>query len=301
MKNTKKMTDAQRKAWQDEVKNERAEMLTKAVEKFSNSESFKEYLKFMNTFHQYSACNSMLIWLQGGTLVAGFNAWKEKGRSVKKGEKAIRIYAPMIGKGWFTALDENGVPKKDEDGKEIKVLKQYIKGFRRVSVFDVSQTEGKELPELADPKMLTGDMTKEEFENIFKMVSSVTTATVGMEEITSGANGYFAPSENRIAVNKGMSREQTIKTLIHEVTHSLLHNKAEMEKNPKSREQKEVEAESVAYLVCSYLGIDSAEYSFDYVSSWAMGDVKLVTKSMDTVKKTADKIIEVLQEQEKAA
>lgn len=301
MENTKKMTDAQRKAWQDEVKNERAEMLTKAVEKFNNSESFKEYLKFMNTFHQYSACNSLLIWFQGGTLVAGFNAWKEKGRSVKKGEKAIKIYAPVMAKGWFTALDADGKPKVDEDGHEIKVQKQYINGFRRVSVFDVSQTEGKELPELANPKMLTGDMTEEEYNGLFEMISKATTAKVEMEEITNGSNGYFAPQENRIAVNKGMSKEQSIKTLIHEVTHSLLHNEEEMKKNPKSREQKEVEAESVAYLVCSYLGIDSAEYSFEYVSAWALGDVKLITKSMDTIKKTADKIIEVLQNEERAA
>lgn len=300
MKNTKKMTDAQRKAWQDEVKNERAEMLTKAVEKFSNSESFKEYLKFMNTFHQYSACNSLLIWFQGGTLVAGFNAWKEKGRSVKKGEKAIKIYAPVMAKGWFTALDADGNPKVDEDGHEIKVQKQYIKGFRRVSVFDVSQTEGKELPELSEPKMLTGDMNEDEFNGLFDMISKATTATVGFEDIQEG-NGYFAPSENRIAVNRGMSKEQTIKTLIHEVTHSLLHTKEEMKKNPKSREQKEIEAESVAYIVCSYLGIDSAEYSFDYVCGWSMGDTKIVAKSMDTIKKTADKIIEVLQSEERAA
>ena len=300
MKNTKKMTDAQRKAWQDEVKNERAEMLTKAVEKFSNSESFKEYLKFMNTFHQYSACNSLLIWFQGGTLVAGFNAWKEKGRSVKKGEKAIKIYAPVMAKGWFTALDADGNPKVDEDGHEIKVQKQYIKGFRRVSVFDVSQTEGKELPELSEPKMLTGDMNEDEFNGLFDMISKATTAKVGYEDIQEG-NGYFAPSENRIAVNRGMSKEQTIKTLIHEVTHSLLHTKEEMKKNPKSREQKEIEAESVAYIVCSYLGIDSAEYSFEYVCGWSMGDTKIVAKSMDTIKKTADKIIEVLQSEERAA
>lgn len=300
MKNTKKMTDAQRKAWQDEVKNERAEMLTKAVEKLSNSESFKEYLKFMNTFHQYSACNSLLIWFQGGTLVAGFNAWKEKGRSVKKGEKAIKIYAPVMAKGWFTALDADGNPKVDEDGHEIKVQKQYIKGFRRVSVFDVSQTEGKKLPELSEPKMLTGDMNEDEFNGLFDMISKATTAKVGFEDLQEG-NGYFAPSENRIAVNRGMSKEQTIKTLIHEVTHSLLHTKEEMKKNPKSREQKEIEAESVAYIVCSYLGIDSAEYSFEYVCGWSMGDTKIVAKSMDTIKKTADKIIEVLQSEERAA
>lgn len=205
-----------------------------------------------------------------------------------------------MAKGWFTALDADGNPKVDEDGHEIKVQKQYIKGFRRVSVFDVSQTEGKELPELSEPKMLTGDMNEDEFNGLFDMISKATTATVGFEDLQEG-NGYFAPSENRIAVNRGMSKEQTIKTLIHEVTHSLLHTKEEMKKNPKSREQKEIEAESVAYIVCSYLGIDSAEYSFEYVCGWSMGDTKIVAKSMDTIKKTADKIIEVLQSEERAA
>lgn len=290
-----------KKNWTEEVKNERADLLAKAVKEFGDSEKFQNYLKFIGTFHQYSINNQILIYFQGGRMVKGFNAWKADGRTVKKGEKAIKIYAPMMGVGFFTVLDENGAPKLDEDGKPVKVKKQFIKGFKRVNVFDVSQTEGDEIPEPDMPKMLTGDMTDEQFNELFSMVCKATTAKVGMEDISGGANGYFRPSDNTIAVNKGMSHEQTIKTLIHETTHSLLHNTEALKSRDVSREQKEIEAESVAYLVCAYLGIESADYSFDYVANWADGDVKSVLKSMDIIKKTADEIIEKMEKQEAAA
>ena len=296
--------------------------LEEGLKELFESEKYKSYLSTMSKFHNYSFNNTLLIALQKpeASLVAGFKAWQTNfNRHVKKGEKGIRILAPAPYKvkeerdrldpvTGEVMLDENGMPQKEE--VEVK-----IPAFRVVSVFDISQTDGEPLPELETKELLS---TVEGYEDFLKAVTYTAPAPVSFEDIPGDSKGYFSPAENRIAVQEGMSESQTLKTLIHETAHSILHRKevdsGDIAAPAKDRNTKEVEAESVAYTVCQHFGIDTSEYSFGYIAGWSSGkDMKELKSSLDTIRRTASELItgiegqlqelqrdrELMQEQEK--
>lgn len=252
------------------------EQLEQGVKNVFDSDSYKEYLDFMQKFYNYSVNNIILIMTQkpDATLVAGYKAWQSKfGRYVRKGEKGITILAPCQHKKVF----------EDNDGNEIE--KKWM-SFRAVKVFDVSQTDGKEIPSYVDT--LKGDV--EGFKTLVERLKEVSPVEVSFEEIKTGANGYFNDAEKRIVVRKNMSEQQTVKTLIHEIAHAILHNGNGEEKDT-DRRTAEVQAESVAYTVCNLIGIDTSDYSFGYVAGWSDGkEVKELTDSMETIRKTAKEI-----------
>lgn len=269
-------------AAKDNVK-EITEQLEQGVKDLFASDKYAEYLSFMGRFYNYSAGNCLLIWLQNpsASLVAGYKAWQTKfKRQVKKGEKGIKILAPCPHKITKTA--------RDEDGNLVEKELRWTT-FRAVSVFDVSQTEGEDIPEIVSE--LTGDV--DGYEELVAKLTALSPVPVGYEDIQDGAKGYYNPVEKRIAIKTGMPESQTVKTLVHEISHAILHNRESGEEKDANRRAKEVQAESVAYTVCSALGLDTADYSFGYVAGWSEGkDVKELSASMDIIRKTAEEIIE---------
>ena len=275
--------------------------LEEGLKELFESEKYKTYLTTMSKFHNYSFNNTLLIAMQKpeATLVAGYKAWQKNfERHVNKGEKAIRILAPasykikeerdkldpVTGEMMF---DENGMPQKEQ-------VEVTIPAFRAVSVFDVSQTDGKPIPELEAQELLS---TVEGYEDFVQALMNVAPVPIGFEDIPGDSKGYFHTEEKRIAVQENMSESQTLKTMVHEVAHSMLHNKEInrddlMEAPAKDRNTKEVEAESVAYTVCKHFGIDTSDYSFGYIAGWSSGkDMKELKSSLDTIRKTASELI----------
>ena len=275
--------------------------LEEGLKELFESEKYKTYLSTMSKFHNYSFNNTLLITMQKpeAMLVAGYQAWQKNfERHVNKGEKAIRILAPapykikeerdkldpVTGEMMF---DENGMPQKEE-------VEVTIPAFRAVSVFDVSQTDGKPIPELEAQELLS---TVEGYEDFVQVLMNVAPVPIGFEDIPGDSKGYFHTEEKRIAVQENMSESQTLKTMVHEVAHSMLHNKEInrddlMEVPAKDRNTKEVEAESVAYTVCQHFGIDTSDYSFGYIAGWSSGkDMKELKSSLDTIRKTASELI----------
>ena len=278
--------------------------LERGLTELFNSDSYKNYLSTMSKFHNYSFNNTLLIAMQKpeASLVAGYNAWQKNfGRHVNKGEKAIRILAPVPYKikeerekvdpvTQEIMIDRDGNPQKEE-------VEITIPAFRAVSVFDVSQTDGKPIPEL-ETKELLSDV--DGYQDMIHAVEAVSPVPIEMEEIDSGAKGYFDREARRIAVQENMSESQTLKTMIHEVAHSMLHNKEveQEEQARKDRNTKEVEAESIAYTVCQHFGVDTSEYSFGYIAGWSSGrDTKELKSSMDTIRRTASELITGIEEQ----
>ena len=261
------------------------EELEQGVKEVFTSEQYAEYLAFVSKFYNYSANNCILIWMQkpDASLVAGFKAWQTKfKRNVKKGEKGIQILAPCPKK--FKKI------VKDEDGNETEKVINYTT-FRTTYVFDISQTEGEDIPKFVND--LTGDV--ERFEELVEKLVELSPVPVSFEKFESPAKGYYDHSEGRIVVQPDMSEQQTLKTLIHEISHAILHNDEDGEQKEADRHTKEVQAESVAYTVCAAFGIDTSEYSFGYVASWSEGrEVKELTASMDVIRNTAKDIIESL-------
>ena len=254
----------------------------------------------MSKFHNYSFNNTMLIAMQkpDATLVAGFKAWQKNfDRHVKKGEKGIRILAPAPYKikeeqekldpvTGEVMLDKNGMPITEE--VEIK-----IPAFRVVPVFDVLQTDGKELPDIGVNE-LSGSV--EDYEDFMQALTEVSPVTITYEDIDGEAKGYFHTTDHRIAIQEGMSQSQTVKTAIHEVAHAKLHDREQNQDIDavldKDRNTKEVEAESVAYTVCQHFGIDTSDYSFGYIAGWSSDrDMKELKSSLDTIRKTASELI----------
>ena len=241
------------------------------------SETYKAYLSTMAKFHNYSLNNTLLIAMQkpDATLVAGYQAWqKQHQRHVKKGEKGIQIIAPSPykAKKEREVLDPaTGRPKLDAQGKPVReIVEVEYPAFRVATVFDVSQTEGKELPSLGVDE-LTGKV--DSYGKLLSALTETCPVPIGFEEIGSGAKGYYHTTEHRIALQEGMSEAQTVKTLIHEMAHQRLHSH-EKEKPREERlnaRSKEVEAESVAYTVCQHFGIDTSDYSFGYIAGWSSG------------------------------
>lgn len=261
------------------------EKLEAGVKSVFESEKYREYLAFMAKFHDYSANNSLLIWMQNphASLVAGYSAWQSKfNRHVKCGEKGIKILAPMPKK--FVKKS------KDENGNETETEISYT-AFRAVTVFDVSQTEGDDLPKLSCD--LTSDV--ERFQEMVEKLKAVAPVHVDFEEIDGSAKGYFSNSEGRIVIRPGMSELQTVKTMVHEIAHSILHNSENGEQKDVSRHTAEVQAESVAFTVCSALGLDTSDYSFGYVAGWSEGqEAKELAASMEIIRKTAKTILDAL-------
>lgn len=280
------------------------EKLEQGIKELFESEKYKTYLNTMSKFHNYSFNNTMLIAMQkpDATLVAGFKAWQKNfDRHVKKGEKGIRILAPAPYKikeerdkidpvTQELLLDKNGNPQKEE-------VEITIPAFRAVSVFDLSQTDGKPIPELTAKELLSD---VEGYQDMIRAVEAISPVPIELEEIAGDSKGYYDREAKRIAVQENMSESQTLKTMIHEVAHSKLHSKEveQDEQMRKDRNTKEVEAESVAYTVCQHFGIDTSDYSFGYIAGWSSGrDTKELRSSMDTIRKTASELITGIEEQ----
>ena len=252
--------------------------LEQGIADLFNSDRFKEYLNVMSKFHNYSFNNTVLIALQkpDASLVMGFNAWKGKGieRSVKKGEQGIRIFAPAPYKIKTEAEKIDPDTKKPvigEDGKPITEVKEItVPAFKVVCVYDVSQTEGKELPTLGANELF-GNV--ENYKDFFAALEKTSPVPIAFEQIAGGAHGYYHLEDKRIALDEGMSELQTLKTAIHEIAHAKLHDidlnaSAEERANRPDKRTREVEAESVAYTVCQHYGLDTSDYSFGYVAGW---------------------------------
>ena len=262
------------------------------------SDRFQAYLDTMARFHNYSFNNTILIAMQGGQLVAGYNKWRDEfHRNVKKGEKGIKIFAPAPYKvkKEVPKRDEQGQPVKDKDGNTVTEQKEIqVPAFKIVSVFDVSQTEGEPLPSLGVEE-LAGDV--ERYQDFFKALEQTSPVPMAFEDIPGGSHGYYHLTEKRIAIQENMSELQTLKTAIHEIAHAKLHAidpeapAAEQQNRPDSR-TREVQAESVAYTVCQHYGLDTSDYSFGYVAGWSSGkDLKELRASLETIRATAHELI----------
>ena len=281
-----------------------------------DSEKYAEYLKAMSKFHNYSFNNTILIAMQGGTLVKGYTQWeKEFERHVKPGEKGIKIIAPapFKVKQEVKKLDPTTrQPLIGADGKPVMEEKEVtIPAYKVVTVFDVSQTEGKELPSIG-VNVLTGDV--EHFKDVLSALEKVSPVPIGFAGIKGSAHGYYSLADKRIAIQENMSQLQTLKTAIHEIAHAKLHDidlnapKEERENLPDQR-TREVQAESVAYTVCQHYGLDTSDYSFGYVAGWSTGrEMEELKSSLETIRSTAAEIIngidaqitELQKDQEKA-
>lgn len=272
--------------------------LETGIQELFESERYKAYLTTMSKFHSYSFNNTLLIAMQGGQLVAGYNKWRDDfHRNVKKGEKAIKILAPapFKAKKEVQKLDAQGRPVMGKDGKPVTEVQEIqVPAFKIVSVFDVSQTEGEPLPSIGVEE-LTGSV--ERYGEFFKALEQTSPVPIGFEDIPGGSHGYYHLTEKRIAIQESMSELQTLKTAIHEIAHSKLHAidpeapAIEQADRPDSR-TREVQAESVAYAVCQHYGLDTSDYSFGYVAGWSSGkDLKELKASLETIRATAHELI----------
>lgn len=272
--------------------------LETGIQELFESERYKAYLTTMSKFHSYSFNNTLLIAMQGGQLVAGYNKWRDNfHRNVKKGEKAIKILAPapFKAKKEVQKLDAQGRPVMGKDGKPVTEVQEIqVPAFKIVSVFDVSQTEGEPLPSIGVEE-LTGSV--ERYGEFFKALEQTSPVPIGFEDIPGGSHGYYHLTEKRIAIQAAMSELQTLKTAIHEIAHSKLHAidpeapAIEQADRPDSR-TREVQAESVAYAVCQHYGLDTSDYSFGYVAGWSSGkELKELKASLETIRATAHELI----------
>ena len=272
--------------------------LETGIQELFESERYTAYLTSMAKFHSYSFNNTLLIAMQGGQLVAGYNKWRDDfHRNVKRGEKGIKILAPAPYKvkKEMPKLDEQGQPVMDKDGKPLtEVQETQVPAFKIVSVFDVSQTEGEPLPSIGVDE-LAGNV--EQYEDFFKALERTSPVPMAFEDIPGGSHGYYHLTEKRIAIQENMSELQTLKTAIHEIAHAKLHAidpdapVTKQADRPDSR-TREVQAESVAYAVCQHYGLDTSDYSFGYVAGWSSGkDLKELRASLETIRATAHELI----------
>ena len=280
----------------DERTKEALEMVEKGVREIFSSENFREYLSFLSRFHSYSLSNTILIMSQypQATLVAGFNSWRKKfNRFVRRGEKAIRILAPYETRSKVLVekrdekgrllIDENGIVQKEE-------IEQRNVSFMVVNVFDVSQTEGDPLPTFMKTKELSG--TSKEIQALYRAIRKICKIPVAVRSadadrvLKNGAKGYYDKLHDRIVINGSMSDKQKLKTLAHEYAHSLLHKQTD-----KPETQREIEAESLAYVICDHFGIDTGDYSFSYVASYASEDLSSLKEILLNIHESAHTII----------
>ena len=280
--------------------------LEQGITELFESERYREYLRVMSKVHNYSINNTLLIAMQkpDASLVAGFSAWKNNfGRNVMKGQKGIKIIAPSPYKvkQEMKKIDPHTQqPIIGKDGKPVTEEKEItIPAYKVVSVFDVSQTEGKELPDIAVDE-LTGDV--ERYRDFFAALEKTSPVPIGFEQIPGSSHGYYHLEDKRIAIQEGMSELQTLKTAIHEIAHAKLHdidlNAPENEQQPRvDRRTREVEAESVAYTVCQHYGLDTSDYSFGYVAGWSSGrELSELKSSLETIRSAAAEIINSIDE-----
>ena len=280
--------------------------LEQGIAELFDSERYREYLRVMSKFHNYSFNNTLLIAMQkpDASLVAGFSAWKNNfGRNVIKGQKGIKIIAPSPYKvkQEMKKIDPHTQqPIIGKDGKPVTEEKEItIPAYTVVSVFDVSQTEGRELPDIAVNE-LTGDV--ERYRDFFAALEKTSPVPIGFEQIPGSSHGYYHLEDKRIAIQEGMSELQTLKTAIHEIAHAKLHdidlNAPENEQQPRvDRRTREVEAESVAYTVCQHYGLDTSDYSFGYVAGWSSGrELSELKNSLETIRSAAAEIINSIDE-----
>ena len=275
--------------------------LEQGITELFDSERYKEYLKVMSKFHNYSFRNTVLIAMQkpDASLLAGFSAWKNNfERNVMRGQKGIKIIAPSpykIKQEMQKIDPHTQKPVIGKDGKPVTEEKEVtIPAYKVVSVFDVSQTEGKELPDIAVDE-LTGDVDR--YKDFFAALEKTSPVPIAFENIEGGSHGYYHLEDKRIAINEGMSELQTLKTAIHEIAHAKLHdidlNAPKDEQQPHvDRRTREVEAESVAYTVCQHYGLDTSDYSFGYVAGWSSGrELSELKSSLETIRSAAAEII----------
>ncbi len=263
--------------------------LQEGVQAVFSSEKYIEYLKFMGKFHNYSINNQILIFSQrpDATLIAGFNAWNDKfHRHVKRGEKGISIIAPCKYKKEVDDTFEDGTVNVDSAGNAIKKTVE-LKGFKATSVFDVSQTYGEPVPEyisdLTDPVV--------DFYNYLAAIEQSSPVPVRYDELNGGVHGYYSPVGREIVIQRGMSEMQTLKTLCHEIAHARLNHGSKDDGIDKRT--REVQAESMAFVVCDALGLDTSDYSFAYIAGWSSDkDVKELKASLDAVKNASTEMID---------
>lgn len=258
------------------------DQLEKGVKEVFESYKYKEYLDFMSKFYNYSVNNIILILHQKpeASLIAGYKAWQTKfSRQVRKGEKGITILAPCPHKK---------IVEKDGEEKEIKWT-----SFRAVKVFDISQTDGDKIP-TGCTEVLTGDV--EDYQKLITKLKHVSPVSIEFQKVNGTAHGFFNTLEKKIVIDETLSEQQTVKTMIHEIAHAILHDQDTGEQKDADRQTMEVQAESIAYTVSNMIGIDASEYSFGYVAGWGSGkEVKELTASMEVIRKTAKEIYDGLQ------
>lgn len=287
------------KKTQKEKIQELTERLEKGVKEVFESGAYENYLKVMSKFHRYSYRNSVLIWMQNpdATYVAGYDAWKNDfNRFVKKGEKGIRIIVPTeykVQKEQQKFDHTTKLPIVDGIGQPVmETVEVKRTGFMATTVFDISQTEGEELPELV--KKLDGKVKN--YDEFMKAIEMVSPVPILFEKI-GVSDGYYKVDENKIYIDEDLGPTQTILTMIHEIAHAKLHN-AEMKSKDaengvvKDRKTKEVEAESIAYVVCQRYGIQTGENSFGYIASWSRDkELPQLQNSLKIISKTAGEMI----------
>lgn len=257
---------------------ELTQMLQTGLEEYATSEKYRDLLRVMSLFHNYSANNCLLIALQcpHASYVAGYTSWRNNfHRQVKKGEKAIRIISPVKYK-----------KKNEEDEEEERI------GFKSASVFDISSTY--QIPDMEPVTIGVEDLQGhiENYKDFLHAFQSISPVPVDFRLFDGDARGYYSDTEKIIVVQDGMTERQSVKTLVHEIAHAMLHTKEQLQECKKDRKQKELEAESVAYIVCEHYGFDSEDYSFPYIVGWVdTGFQDILKESMTVIQKTADQII----------
>ena len=277
------------------------EKLETGVKDVFQGDNYKNYLDFCAKLPRYSVNNQILIMMQkpDATMCQSFTGWKEMGRFVRKGEKGIRVLAPAPYKieREQDKMDASGKPMLDKDGEPIKeTVEVKVNAFKPVSTFDISQTEGEPVPRLGVDELIGG---VDGYDTLIEAVISAVGVPVAFGQIESSAKGYFSIDENRIAVQEGMSQAQTLKTILHEGGHAALHSREAMDQSgdKKSRNQKECEAESIAYVVCQHYGVDTSEYTFGYVAGWSENqEVPELKASLDTIRRAASDLITKIDE-----
>lgn len=304
------MAEKQQKQTQKERLKEITDSIETGIKELFESEKYMQYLRTMSRFHKYSLNNTMLISMQrpDATLVAGFNKWRDAfSRNVKKGEKGIKIIAPTPYKvkEEREKLDpQTKAPLLDSSGKvQLEEVERQIPVFRVVSVFDVSQTEGKELPQLVSS--LNG--TVEQFDVFVEALKRAAPVPITIEPMPSNTDGFFSPKQQRIAIREGMSEVQTLCAMIHEIAHAKLHDPTKLPDAPQTnqdepqpeaaavrldRNTEEVQAESISFAVCNYYGIETSENSFGYIANWSKGkELKELKASLEVINKTSSVLI----------
>lgn len=259
------------------------------------SDAYKDYLKTMSRFTSYSLNNTLLIAKQkpDATTVAGYSTWKKMDRHIIKGSKAIKVIAPCLYKkkaGADMTGDEGKSAMGKDGGPAGEQTEKVLMGFKIANVFDISQTEGKPLPEIAH----TLDGSVDGYADFMEAIKQFSPVPVKLEPVEGPANGYYHPANKQIVIDESLSQIMHCKTGIHELAHALLHNCSTGAGNAgiPDRETREVEAESIAYTVCQYFGLDSSDYSFGYIAGWSSGkDLKELKSSLDTIRQTAGRII----------